>query len=221
MKKHSCKDSYEEFLKHFADRRLSRRSFILYGLANIIMVEDDVALAELEKSIEAWKTKGKLYIRRYGKCDPINNPYKKLYKKIWGGEVIQDHDNNKESKERLKKKLLGKYHIEGLINYQYAHVWGKTKNPIMFTALFNIVLIPKMFDPLTGHETKGKFAAEFRKCFKHHIREMFPKSIARYNEFVSGLDIAAKIDNYCKKHECSVPVGFCANAKKEWETIEG
>ena len=142
--------------------------------------------------------------------------YIKFYKEL-KQDVSQDHDNNSKPIKLLKQHLGDAFKS---CNYQCAHVWGMTKNPIMFTALFNIVLIPRMFDPLTGHEANGPLRDEFSKLFRQHVRTHFKTSIARYNEFLDKLEIEGLIDDYCHNHTLEIPRGFRQHAKKEWRRIE-
>ena len=85
-------------------------------------------------------------------------------------------------------------------NYQTSHVYGKTKNVYCFTAPWNIVLIPKIIDPLTGHEAKGDFVGEFQKLFKDTVYNKFKECIEEYNSLIQ-----AKESTICEWIKSYVP----------------
>ncbi len=210
------KDTYEEFIELIERGRVSRERFIAFGLNHIYKVDDEVALSELEKAIEALNTKKNthlLTIRRYGRKG--DNPYLELYKKIFKIKLMQDSDNNKRPVE-IMKNHFGMFKSQ---HYQCAHVWGMTKNPIMFTALFNIVLIPRMFDPFTDNNAKGRLHEEFLQRFRKHVKGHFKKSIQRYNNYLVKYKIEAKIDRFY--HECGAKdiEEFHRRAMNEWQQI--
>ena len=213
-------DSYDEFLGLIGRKRVSREQFIEFGLEHVYMVDDDLALSELENAIKALKDRKDtqlLTIRRYGKNeDNQDNPYLKLYEKIFDVSLTQDRDNNQRPIEIMKHLFGCSFKSQ---HYQCAHVWGMTKNPIMFTALFNIVLIPRMFDPLTGHESRGRLLNEFQRRFKEHVKAHFKRSIVRYNRFLRGRGMEEQINRYYKECKARRPEVFLKNAIKEWKAI--
>jgi len=68
-----------------------------------------------------------------------------------------------------------------IINYQVSHLFGKTKNPLLFTSPWNIAYIPKYLDPFTGHETKGKHSSDFKIMMNEIIQLRFKEFIRDYN----------------------------------------
>src|SRR5690606_10277137 len=79
-------------------------------------------------------------------------------------------------------------------NYQVSHIFGRTKNPILFTALWNIAYVPKYLDPFTGHETKGEISDKLRPIFQSKMKEKLNFFIDDYNKF-----IAEKIKPFMKE----------------------
>mgnify|MGYP000247222445 CR=1 FL=1 len=71
-----------------------------------------------------------------------------------------------------------------LRNFQVSHIFGRTKNPILFTAAWNIVWKAKFLDPFTGHESKGILADKYRTAFISLMRENFISFIDDYNNLV-------------------------------------
>lgn len=77
-----------------------------------------------------------------------------------------------------------------------SHVFGRTKNVYCFTAPWNIVFLPKIVDPLSGHEAKGDAASEFKSRFQKQIFEKFEAQILDFNERMEILQ--PKIDEWLK-----------------------
>ena len=67
-------------------------------------------------------------------------------------------------------------------NYQVSHIFGRTKNPFLFTAPWNIVWKPKLLDPLTGHESKGDLHEKYKAEFLSKSREKYSDFIFEYNQ---------------------------------------
>lgn len=53
-----------------------------------------------------------------------------------------------------------------------------------FTAPWNIVLIPIIIDPFTGHEAKGQYADLFKRKFRNKIIKQFKNEISEYNHLM-------------------------------------
>ena len=55
-----------------------------------------------------------------------------------------------------------------------------------FTAPWNIVYMPKLLDPFTGHEANGAMVAEFTELFQRQGYVRFARLIDDFNELVSN-----------------------------------
>jgi hypothetical protein len=55
-----------------------------------------------------------------------------------------------------------------------------------FTAPWNLVYIPKILDPFTGHEAKGKMISEFTVLFQRKGYEHFEGLIEEFNEIITS-----------------------------------
>ncbi|NQV86930.1 MAG: hypothetical protein HQ492_07630 [Woeseiaceae bacterium] len=75
--------------------------------------------------------------------------------------------------------------FEPIRNYQVSHVFGRTKNIYAFTAPWNIVYMPKLLDPFTGHEATGSMVSEFTLLFQRQSYALFGKLIDDFNELIS------------------------------------
>lgn len=176
-------DSYEQFFEI-----VDKETFFKFGLDNIIFIERDKAKNGWNDLLEKIRIKSdELYVRNSGRNAVGNDILKKMYYDVFGIKINFDPTNNHEP-TRLIQNLTGYYKRgskQNIFNYQVSHVFGFTKNIFLFTAPWNIVYIPKLLDPLTGHEAKGDFVIEFQKLFFNKIFELFKSEIEEYNSEIS------------------------------------
>ena len=64
----------------------------------------------------------------------------------------------------------------------------------MFEAPWNICFVPKLFDPLTGHEALGTFPEDYKKKWLQVIKNKYQYFIDDYNEIVGNFDIINKVE---------------------------
>jgi hypothetical protein len=93
--------------------------------------------------------------------------------------------------------LSSKTKIFTIIKYRISHIFGKTKNIYAFTAPWNIVFMPKILDPFTGHEAKGEMVIEFQQLFQQQSYEKFKPYIDEFNKIVINLN--QEINSYFQK----------------------
>ena len=175
------KNAYLEFFKLFP-----KDKFFQFGIDNIIAIDTDKAKVEWNKLKGRIHNKdGDLFVRSSGRNGAGNDSLKIFYKDIFGININIDPTNNQ--KPRALVNTLSGYEINNNIqNYQTSHVFGNTKNVYCFVAPWNIVLLPKIIDPLTGHEAKGEFVKEFQIIFKNSIYNKFSECIEEYNYLIQG-----------------------------------
>jgi hypothetical protein len=94
--------------------------------------------------------------------------------------------NNKPT--QLLQNLTGYRKNKNIFNYQVSHVFGNTKNVFCFTEPWNIVFIPKIIDPFTGHESKGDCIDKFQRLFKNKLYETFFAEITEYNKIMGSME---------------------------------
>jgi len=85
--------------------------------------------------------------------------------------------------------------FEEIRNYQISHVFGRTKNVYAFTAPWNIVYLPKIIDPFTGHEAKGDMVNEYTALFQKKIYIYFEKLIDQFNEIMNDAVLKNRIES--------------------------
>ena len=148
----------------------------------------------------------KVYVRTFG--DKGNSETKSLlecfYKYVFGNkEVISfDSTNNRAPSDTLnkytkytKKKSHKSKNI--LFNYQVSHIFGKTLNCYAFTAPWNIVYLPKILDPFTGHESNGELTEQFTQKLQEFAKLNYKKQIEQFNKQMEKL--APKINEFKDK----------------------
>ena len=209
-------DSYEKFLEGM---EIDREKFIQWGLDSIIYIKDDIDTT-WKKILrgEYWKenkkdvVEYKSFIRGYGR-NAAGTPYfielnKRILKVISGTDayVVKDSSNNSKPPALLKKmtKCQRNKASRGRIpiyNYQVSHIFGRTKNVLLFTAPWNVCYTPKIIDPLTGHETykDSKIVKEFKKAWGECVFEKFKDYIKEYNEILEREDVKKVLSDYKKE----------------------
>ena len=182
------RDSYLNFLEKF---NISYEDFIEYGLNDIIFVPSDKVKNEWEILKKKVYSNQEVYIRGMGRDAGSTKYMFEIHKSLFGNSNIKKDSSNNAYPTKFLKELTGyskkkskKYnHIN---NYQISHVFGHTKNALMFTAPWNIVYIPKLFDPFSGHESKGELTQTFTSKLKEITYEKFKVQIDDYNSIVNN-----------------------------------
>lgn len=185
-KKYEKRDSYEIFLEQFG----GKEAFFRFGLDETIYIDPkDVreGWENLKKSIESKST---VFMRGFGRDGASTHMFIDFYNEILGlGEgVVQKDVNGNDQPTKLLQKYTGFTKNKDIFNFQVSHIFGKTKNIYAFTAPWNIVFMPKILDPFTGHEAKGEMVGEFQKLFQHQSYLHFKDYIEEFNEIVIHLN---------------------------------
>jgi len=180
------KDAYDELFKHYGKKNL-----FADGLEAMIHVGHAKASKQWEDLKHRLWNNGPVFIRGYGRDAKGTPAFQTLYRHLFNNEVQKDPNNNRhpakllEELTGLSKRKLGKRSkYQPIRNYQISHLFGRTKNPLLFTAAWNIAYVPKFLDPFTGHEAKGDHVDEFQKLFEAKNRELFKDLIADYNKLI-------------------------------------
>jgi hypothetical protein len=216
------RDSYERFLSHF---NINKEDLYEFGL-------NETIFPSYEKVGTYWNdlknrilNNGKVYIRGYGRDANGTALYIGLYKHLFNNTNIHKDPTNNFIPQKLIQELTGYKRNENIFNYQVSHIFGKTKNVFMFESPWNIVLVPKLIDPLTGHETKGEWPEDYQKIFLTKVNYKYKYFIKEFNEIVQKLSINEGIKEYCeylkvKNGHSRVLEQFQSDALKEFKHIE-
>lgn len=189
-------DGYQLFFSEFLRDR--KQEFFEFGLKNIIS-------ADVGKARDSWidlkyrlNNDQPVFIRRYGRGG-VNTPlYEAFYEHIFENSNIKPDPTNNSKPRQLLEQLTGyakkdKKNLKPIQNFQVSHVFGRTKNALAFTAPWNIVYLPKILDPFTGHEAKGDEVTEFTKLFQEKCINTFGDLIQDFNEIMNSDEVASKL----------------------------
>lgn len=193
------RDSYAEFLDYFS---LSEEEFLDYGINRTICGDKALARAEWKKLKSQVFGNKRIFVRGYGRNFAKTRFVFQMINEVFGNTHPKRDANGNSKPQRLIELLTGYDRTrwkdrpgqEALLNYQVSHVWGRTNNPLCFVSPWNVVLIPKLFDPFTNTDTKGQWAEKFQALLKKRVSEEFADLIGDYNEIITGL--ADRIDDH-------------------------
>jgi hypothetical protein len=175
-------DGYRQFFEY-----IKKEDFFNFGINNIITIDQGFVSLLWKKLLDDINNKSKdLYIRNFGKNGNGNYIFENLYKSIFDIEINFDRNNNQKPTYLMEEFTEYKKN-KNIFNYQVSHVFGNTKNVYSFTAPWNIVYIPKIIDPFTGHEAKGDYIEEFKKLFQNKIFKIFFSEIDEYNKIMEKI----------------------------------
>lgn len=190
------RDAYQLFFDQFIDGR--KDEFFQFGLTQTIYASPEKCLASWENLKHSFFSNKSAYIRRYGTGGSNTQLYKDFYAFVFDNKKIESDPTNNAKPRQLIETLTGymkkpKPGFKPIQNYQISHVFGRTKNALAFTAPWNIVYLPKLLDPFTGHEAKGDDVAEFTKLFQAQCYERFEDMILDFNEIMESDKLSSKL----------------------------
>ncbi len=205
MKKYDNKGIEEKYKDSYDELRelIGREKFIEWGLKSCEMATEKMVDEKWNILLNKINNKEKVYIRGYGRNGESTYLYIDFYKEVLSLENIEKDPTNNSEPRKLIQDMTGWRINKNIKNYQVSHVWGRTKNIYLFTAPWNIAFVPKIIDPLTGHESNGALTDAFKERFQEEVSKKFGKYIEKYNnEIVKKLKsdkIQAKWKDYCNK----------------------
>ena len=215
------KDSYQEFLCNFG---INKEELYQWGISATIFPPISTVTTAWENLKERVLTDQKVYIRGYGRDAHGTQLYKDLYRLLFGNSHIEKDPTNNTIPHRNIQQLTGLRRNVDLYNYQVSHIWGHTKNVLMFEAPWNICYTPKLIDPFTGHETKGVWPKEYQKLFVEQAHRMYGPFVEEYNQLMMEWCIVDRVEDYLQKLKYTIPdkdyVQFEKDVRNELALIE-
>lgn len=195
------KDSYQIL---FEKGYITKEHLFKFGLEESQYIDFDRAKAAWNKLKTDVLSNNRVFIRSYGRNGSGTDLLKHMYSVILNNDnVIEDPTNNAMPEKILNENTNFRKNIksdsatfEKIQNYQISHIFGRTKNPFLFTAAWNISYIPKIVDPFTGHEARGDLPQEYSRAFKEKAFQLYEELIVDYNELIAKLKIKEKLDRY-------------------------
>jgi hypothetical protein len=143
-----------------------------------------------------------------------------------GNENVLIDKNNNTEPTKLIRSLTGytktkTSKFDMVQNYQISHVFGRTKNVFAFTAPWNLVYLPKLLDPFTGHEAKGSMVDEFTQLFQKQIFNKFESMIADFNQLMSNDEFNDNITEYFERLANAETINIDEFGKLKKSVMEG
>ena len=185
-------DSYEKFLSEY----ITKEDFFNFGLNETIYIPTSEVDKEWKNLKNRIKNNEEVFIRGYGRNAAGTSLFFDFYNKVFQHSNVSKDATNNDRPTRLLEKLTQLKKNKDIRNYQVSHVFGRTKNIFAFTAPWNIIFMPKILDPFTGHEAKGTLVDEFQLLFKQQNYNHFKTYIDEFNDIVTDTKLLTSIDNY-------------------------
>ena len=192
------RDSYQTFFEYF---KIDFSEIIKFGVdIDTIYPDPKLIYNKWESLVNSIKENKDVYIRGYGRDAHGTHLYQELYKILLNNDCIKkDPTNNAKPRQILQQVTGFSKTVKGdserkIQNYQVTHVFGRTKNPFLFTAPWNIVWKSKILDPFTGHEARGPESNEYKNAFQKKCREYFSDYITEYNVLAAKYFSEEKIE---------------------------
>jgi len=188
----------------FSEGYISKDQFFDFGLKKTIYAPLEKAESEWEFLKSRIQNNGNVFIRGFGRDAGGTILYQELYKELLGNSNVKKDPTNNMEPTKLIRNLTGYSKVksskyESIRNYQVSHVFGRTKNIYAFTASWNIVYMPKMLDPFTGHEAKGEMIVEYTQLFQKQAYGIFGRFIDEFNEIVSAPNFKSNLNSSFEK----------------------
>jgi len=191
----------DSYIRFFSEGYISKEQFFEFGLKETIYAPFDQAEREWESLKKRITNNEEVFIRGFGRDANGTHLFQEFYEHLVGNSNVKKDSTNNAEPTKIIRELTGysktKSSKHELIrNYQISHIFGRTKNVYAFTAPWNIVYMPKMLDPFTGHEAKGDMIDEYTILFQKQGYKQFGKLIDDFNEIISNPNFIDKL-NYC------------------------
>ncbi len=184
----------DSYIRFFSEDYITKEQFFEFGLQETIYIPLDKAEKEWSELKNRIKNNEEVFIRGFGRDAAGTHLFQELYESIIGNENIKKDATNNNKPAKLIRELTGysksvtsnNSKFKPIRNYQISHVFGRTKNVYAFTAPWNIVYLPKILDPFTGHEAKGEMIEEFTALFQKQCYGIFSDLIEDFNSIITS-----------------------------------
>ncbi len=180
----------DSYIKFFSEGYISKEQFFEFGLKETIYAPYDKAEQEWNQLKNRIKNNEEVFIRGFGRDANGTHLFQEFYQRLVGNDKVKKDPTNNAEPTKIIREMTGYSKIKSskyqlIRNYQVSHIFGRTKNIYAFTAPWNIVYMPKMLDPFTGHEAKGEMIDEYTLLFQKQSYEQFGKLIDEFNEIIT------------------------------------
>lgn len=212
-------DSYQQFCDDF---HITPDELYQFGIRRSIFATPEEAWNQWQSIKRALQGEGELKIRKYGRAE--SNPFISMYKQIFPQAQISIDANGNSSPRAIIQKVTNRAINDTIFNFEVSHVFGYTKNPLLFNAAWNFFFCPKLIDPFTGHTSKGRWPEEYQPLLKESVLTKFSRCISDYNKMLTEMGILELIENYLAGLDWGTEnakdlARFKEDARKEWQPI--
>lgn len=206
----NIKDSYEIFLKEFG---IDEDKLNKFGLDHIEFGDKKIVEEKWKELQNRLKSNQVVKIRKAGREGKLTDLYIKFANYLFPNSNIEQDGTNNYAPYKIVKETTGlrkfekkrKDNSNTVRNYQISHIFSnRTKNPLLFEASWNIIYAPKIIDPLTGHESSGKWGEDFSKLLQNKAIDMYRDLIKEYNKIIDELKIDEKIQKFIDEQYLNV-----------------
>ena len=188
----------DAYIRFFDKGYITKKDFFDFGLNETIYSPCDKAEVEWNLLKKRIYNNERVFIRGFGRDASGTHLFQTFYEKLLGNHNVEKDSTNNSEPAKLIKSLTGYSKTQSskfkpIRNYQISHIFGRTKNVFAFTAPWNIVYMPKMLDPFTGHEAKGDLVDEYTALFQKQGYNRFEKLIEEFNEIMINPDFRERV----------------------------
>jgi len=193
------KDGVQIFFDHFG---IDEKDFIQFGISNIDFPNRKIAAVEWQTLLKSIRgNRETIHVRKFGRVPKRQKLLVDFYKDVLKINNITFDTTNNAQPYKVFSTATDVFKRKHITNYKVSHIWGRTKNPYAFCALWNMCYTPIFIDPFTGHEANGILAKQFQKQFKNYAYKLFRKQISEFNAIMQSLQ--PKINQFVKRIENS------------------
>lgn len=190
----------DSYIRFFSEGYISKDQFFEFGLKETIYSPYEKAEIEWNRLKRRIENNEDVYIRGFGRDANGTHLFQELYARLVGNSHVKKDSTNNAEPTKLIRELTGYSKIKSskyelIRNYQISHIFGRTKNVYAFTAPWNIVYMPKILDPFTGHEAKGEMIEEYTHLFQKKGYQRFGRLIDDFNEIIMNSNFRDKLNN--------------------------
>ena len=220
------RESYQEFFETFG---ITPQAVCDFGLDHSVFADPEYALDQWGRLKDDLLNGRQMYIRSDAGNVREFQFYQKLQEYLFNSTTLRrDCTGNYYPRRNLERAVGWDVTIRPqrdtgvLINYQTSHVLsGRTHNPLLYSAVWNIVFTPKIIDPFTGDEAHGQTVLFFQEVFMNYIRSRFAACISDYNNFIADQNIETRINGF--QHEDFPDAEelrrFKEAARRQWASV--
>ena len=212
-------DSYQQFCDDF---HITPEELYQFGIRRSIFATSESAWSQWQSLKRALQGESELRIRKYGRA--ANNPFIAMYKHIFPQAQILEDSTGNAAPRAIIQRITNHTINTTIYNFEVSHVFGYTKNPLLFNAAWNFFFCPRLIDPFTGHASTGRWPEEYQPILKEAVITKFSRCISDYNKMLSEMGILDKIENYLANLDWGAEKSkelarFKLDARKEWQPI--